>query len=535
MNTTCTLLSGLLLASLASVLMAAPKDFGEGLANGSPPRLLTNAQNQLSHWTGIGRIRNEANTLCTASLLDTRDEMGLSGPAYVVTSSHCLHRQSGVVQKDVPIEGSISFNYFDDTLETLKTYSLKTLKWASSQSVDLAIIELDASLSDLLKEGITPLRLAEEVPPAGNNILALAAPEWETLHLSACTQQHSQELIEQPFVWRVTMKNQCKGIMLGAFGGPLLDRASNTLFGVLSTTTSGQTQERKCQRDAPCEVNQGIPTWHANTNYGSPITFLNTCFVKGVLTADAEHCDLYPSTSITFQNPEPIQQYFIKKPGAKNKDIVPRWDLSFTINTPFYRYKTTRRARECENPASYSVPYEAAHAHINDAIPPQTGMHMLCILGVDSAQQPATNGMMTNALSLAVELAEPGPARTPDVHIALDKDVIGTYSVTWKLASPFMSRYTYKYGPAAQIDCLRPVDYKVIPPTPSAPPPPPIEEDEAEPINLFHSPQEETPIRSGDNYIHLITTRNNPIKICTYAFDQANQPSTLRVDLLKPR
>lgn len=529
MNITHIALTGLLLGSLSSALVAAPSDFGEGMANTSPARLLTNARHEHAHWNGVGRIRNEAQTLCTATLLDTRDASAKSGPAYVLTSSHCLHRINGAVQKDLPIKGTISFNYFDDTLESIKTYPLKTLKWGSSQGVDLAIIELQAPLADLLKDGITPLKLADEVPADGNDILALAAPEWDTLHLSACAQQSSRELVEQPFVWRVTMKNQCQGIARGSFGGPLLDRASNTVFGILSTSTTGQPEERKCQRDSPCEINNGQPSWHPDTNYGSPVVFLNQCFAGGALQADNEHCDLYPITSITFRNPEPIQQYFVKKPGGKSKDIVPRWNLTFTTNTPFYRYKTTRRAIECESPVNYSSPIPAENAYINNAIGPQTGMHMLCIVGVTSAEQAVTNGMMRNALTLAVELAEPGPARTPDLTISLDKYGLGAYTVIWNLAPPFMQRYTYKYGPAATTDCLRPAGFLPIPTAPLA-----DDEDDEEPIELVH-PLNDFPGMPPEKFAQVIAVRHAPIKICTYAFDQADQPSSLRVDLLKPR
>lgn len=526
MNTISVVISGLLLGSLSGLLYAAPKDFGEGLVNHHSARLLSNAQHQHDHWSGVGRIRNENQTLCTASLLDTRSAEGISGPAYVLTSTHCLHRLNGAVQRDLPIKGSISFNYFDDTLETIKTFPLKTLKWGSSQGVDLAIIELQASLADLIKAGITPLKLASQVPATGDDILALAAPEWDTLHLSACSQQVSQELVEQPFVWRVTMKNQCKNIGLGGFGGPLLDRATNTLFGVLSTSTAGQPEERKCQRDAPCEIQNGMPLWHPDTNYGSPVTFLSACFVDGMLKADDEHCELYPTTSITFRNPEPIQQYFLKKTGSRQQNIVPRWNLAFTVNTPFYRYKTTRRAIDCENPASYSAPISAADAFVKDPIGPQTGMHMLCIVGVSSADQRTTHGMMRNALTLAVELAEPGPARTPNLTISLDKQGSAAYTVIWNLAPPFMSRYTYKYGPAATTDCLRPVDYHNIPE------PVPAKDDDI--IDLFYAPNDASD-GSQEKYAQLINAWSTPYKICTYAFDQADQPSTLRVDLLKPR
>lgn len=529
MNITTLCISGPLLSSLSGAINAAHKDFGEGLTNASPARMLTNAHREHDHWNGVGRIRNDDQSLCTASLLDTRDENGRSGPAYVLTSSHCLHRLSGSTQKDLPIKGSINFNYFDDTLDTFKTYPLKTLKWSSNQGVDLAVIELHSSLTDVMKAGIRPLKLAEEVPADGTDILALMAPEWNTLHVSACAQQASQELVEQPFVWRETMKNQCNGTGHGTFGGPLLDRQSNTLFGILSTSTHGQPKERKCQRDAPCEVIAGQPTWHPETNYGSPVTFLNRCFVKGVLQADSQQCNLFPSVSITFINPEPIQQYFTRQPDGKGNDIVPRWNLTFSTNAPFYRYKTTRRAIDCENPVHYSSPIKADNARINDAIDAQTGLHMLCIIGVTSAEQTVTNNMMRNALTLAVELVDPGPARTPSVTIALDKLGSLAYTVIWGLDPPFMRRYTYKYGPVATTDCASASNYLPIPGKPAL-----DGDDEDPPIDLVY-PLNDPPGKPQKRFAQLISVRDTPIKICTYAFDQADQPSPLRVDLLKPR
>lgn len=530
MNTPSSLFGALLAGVLCVPVLASPSDFGANLANLTPSRLLTNDRGQNRHWSGVGRVRNETNTLCTASLLDTRNGEGnATGPAYIITSSHCIHRTNEFVHKDMPLKGSISFNYFDDTLAALKTYPLKTLKWSSSQGVDLAIIELDSALATLIDNGITPLKLAEEAPADGSDILALSAPAWDTLRLSACTQQASAEIVEQPYVWRVTMKNQCQGIAPGSFGGPLLNRQSNEIFGILGTSTRGSNADKKCQRDAPCEVKNGIATRHADSNYGSPVTFLRSCFVEGVLHSNIDTCDLYPTTVIGFKNPQPIKQYYVTA-NKGSKSIIPTWDLRFTINTPFYRYKTTRRAIDCENPALYSAPVAAENAYINDPIGPQTGMHMLCVVGVESAEQPVTPGMMKNALTLAVELAEPGPARTPDVSISLDKEGLQAYTVKWKMAPPFMSRYTYKMGPAHSTDCLRPVGYLAIP----LPRPEPEDDDEGE--DIYHHPLEDQAITpADDDFIQIVSTNTHPIKICTYAYDQADQPSTLRVDILKPR
>ena len=48
-----------------------------------PARLLTNARREHSHWNGVGRIRNETQALCTASLLDTRSGIGRPGTSRV--------------------------------------------------------------------------------------------------------------------------------------------------------------------------------------------------------------------------------------------------------------------------------------------------------------------------------------------------------------------------------------------------------------------------------------------------------------------
>ncbi|VVO03544.1 serine protease [Pseudomonas fluorescens] len=517
-----------LLTACPVYLWGASKDFGEGLANASAPRLLTNANQQHNHWSGIGRIRNDK-ALCNATLLDTRDEQGTSGPAYIITSSHCIHRVSGAVIKDQVLKGHISFNYFDDTLEQLKTYPLKTLKWGSSHGVDLALIELDIPLSALISNGIEPMKLAEDLPDEARPILALIVPEWNTLHLSACLQQASQEVVEQPFVWRVTMKNQCKGVQSGAFGAPLVDRATNTLFGILSSTTIGQAAAKKCQRDAPCEVRDGKASWHADSNYGSPVVFLKHCFVEGVLTDNEQTCNLYPATSITFSSHEPLQQYFVKRPGDKGWNITPSWNLEFTTTSRLYRYKAVRRASECENPVHYSPPINSHNASIKDPIGPQTGMHLLCILGVES-DQAVSNSAMRNALTLAVELAEPAATRAPDVSIVLDRQFLQRYTVIWNLAPPFISRYTYKFGPAQRTDCLAPEGYRTLPPKHSDT----EESDDAE--DLFGMPPlDQAPDAPHQKFAQIISTHNQPIKICTYAFDQAGRPSDLRVDRLKPR
>jgi hypothetical protein len=61
-------------------------------------------------------------------------------------------------------------------------------------------------------------------------------------------------------------------------------------------------------------------------------------------------------------------------------------------------------------------------------------------------------------------------------------------------------------------------------------------EDDDDGLDLYDHPLEDSPgLHAPDKTVRIIAARDQPYKICTYAFDQADQPSTLRTDLLKPR
>ena len=70
------------------------------------------------------------------------------------------------------------------------------LAYRPCQGVDLAVIELHSTLAELINAGIHPLKLAEEVPADGTDILALAAPEWKgRLCLRSSKKVYNQSLV----------------------------------------------------------------------------------------------------------------------------------------------------------------------------------------------------------------------------------------------------------------------------------------------------------------------------------------------------
>jgi V8-like Glu-specific endopeptidase len=482
------------LALVAVSAVAQSSDVGDGLENLSPSRVLNNQQGRYDHWKGIGRLQSEGGRACTATLIDTRTSADTAtGPAYVLTSGHCLYRKnSSVILADQPLSGSVTFNYFADTLAQQQPYPLKHVNWSSMQGVDLAVIELDATLDTLMEAGIQPLQMAEDAPEAGTDILVVGAPlpfPAPYLRMAACTQQTSGEVIEQPWVWRHTVKNQCKDIEAGSSGSPLLIRDSNQLFAVINTTTlatEGQTLELVPSAETTRSDLDG--------NFGNPISYLRPCFVEGKFTSDPETCPLFPTFSLEFSNS--VARYAKVKLGEDGNEIYPHWNAAFSIDKPFYRYKTVRQARLCETPDYYSPAIKSEDARIETQIGPEVGVHMLCILGVDSTEERPSPGLMRNALTLAVELQAPSDPSPPQVQIS---QRFRSYSINWKFDQRLISHQTFKLGPVESTNCNDSTGYKPAWRKVTVPP------------------------------------EKLPLKVCTYAYDHADQPSQVREDLLVAR
>lgn len=94
--------------ALASVLALTTLN---AIAAQAVPTPLTNANGENAHWTGIGRLSVPPYTQCIATLIDSREQTSATnGPAYVLTSGHCLSTRNGQIVHDAPAQGTITFN-----------------------------------------------------------------------------------------------------------------------------------------------------------------------------------------------------------------------------------------------------------------------------------------------------------------------------------------------------------------------------------------------------------------------------------------
>jgi V8-like Glu-specific endopeptidase len=498
MNPNTVLILGGLFTLLSLPAFASPSDYGDGIEPYTPSRLLENSDGKFNRWNGIGRLESRGNRLCTAVLINTHTPGSdqADSPAYLLSNAHCAYTTAGRIGVDLEIEGHVEFNYFKDTANNRKVYPLKRLTWSSLQGMDLALLELDAPLSELLKDGIEPLRLTDALPEANSNILSVSAPVTATgytLRLSACTLEAVAHIIEHPYAWTNNLKNTCMDVLPGSSGSPILDRTSNQIIGIMGTTTRNSSEESRCFTDAPCEVKAGQATWVSDTNYGSPTHHLNSCFADGKFDLSLKACALSPDFTVTLHNPNYLNHYFRIRQDEQGNPIAPRWNLRFSIDTSHFYFKTVRDPMECRDPHRYSSSTHAQSAFIDSPIGTEAGMYMLCVIGVNGAQERVTPGLLNNAYIQTAELVEDAP--TPVSNITVTP--AGTKQhISFNYVMPSNVGYAYKFGSPDVIDCDDRKGYKTA------------------------------------NYNFNISQRLLPVKLCTYAKDAAGEQSEPRTDLI---
>ncbi|MBF6042499.1 trypsin-like peptidase domain-containing protein [Pseudomonas sp. P154a] len=482
------------LCSLCLPCFADTRDYGENLQNLAASRVLKNIDGSQDHWQGIGRLEING-ARCTATLLDTRDELASPPtPAYVLTAGHCIELTNGNIVTDKPVSGTMQFNFFAD-IPGFKSYPLKAVVWRSMQGVDLAIVELEVSLQKLIDEGIQPLKLARDTPANDTDVLIVGAPtgfEDVTLRMAACTLQPALEIVEGAWVWRNTFMTRCQDIRGGSSGSPLLDRYTNEIVGVIGTGNFDDSII-PCRDHAPCTPVGNVYLAVPGNVYGNPTAFLNGCFLQGRIAKNPpSSCQLYPAFTVD-TDANKLERYKRVKQQDNGSIAIPTWNYRFSISTAFYRHKGVRTAMDCESPHHYSDAVSSIDTFINSEIGTEPGFYFLCILGVDSLAQEPESGLLKNALSLPVEVLENKPTSPPDLSIKGDVNV-----TLAKTAEPYRT-YSIKFGPAATTDC--------------------------------HQPEKYVDDMDMDFWID---SEELPGKLCSIAYDKSGQASEPRTDLLSP-
>ncbi|SDX33377.1 V8-like Glu-specific endopeptidase [Pseudomonas syringae] len=487
--------------SLTTFATAHEFGYGDGMPAYAPSVLLENKDGRFKHWTGIGRMESRGNSMCTAVLIDPRanpETDSADVPAYVLSSGHCTYTQPGQLAVDLEIEGHVEFNYFKDMPRERKSYALKRINWSSLRGTDLALLELDTTLSRLIEDGIRPMTMETDVPVVGIDVLSVSAPltaTGYTLRMSACKLESIANIVEHPYTWNANQSNQCEDVLPGSSGSPLIDRYTNRIIGIMGTTTRGAEEQTRCFADSPCEVDDGQATWQANTNYASPIDSLPACFSEGVFDITRPTCNLQSAAQFTLANPAYLKNYIRLDRDEDGEVIAPHWDMKFTVNTSTFKFKTVRDAIQCRDPEGYRSSGDSRAAHINAVIGTEPGLYSLCIAGQNDDEDSAP-GVLENAFIHTVELVE--ASETPAPNVTIERLDNGKHQITFTAGLPDRASHAFKFGAPELTDCADPGGYKTV------------------------------------AYNFTISPKLLPVTLCTLARDKAGHPSEPRMDVLEP-
>ncbi|MFO2462565.1 serine protease [Pseudomonas sp. 15FMM2] len=477
----------LLPALLCLAGLTCARDLAEGLTDQSPSVALQNHSQAYALWSGIGRLKNSIGHTCNAVLLDTRNRKGNAvGPAYALTSGHCVFFSYGTARLSKTIDASIIFNYFYDVPEQQHTAHVKTTLWSSMAGTDLAILELDTTLATLIAKGIMPLKLADHYQYAGEReVINVGSPSGflqKGLRMSVCKESTTDSFVEHPGVFPGAMKNRCNDLQFGSSGSPMLDRQTNEITGIVSKVAAVIKKEilNNCKNTSACEA--------AKFNYSYPAHDLRHCFVDGLFLNNTVSCQLKP-VEITLEEPWNLPPFVHIQEGATQQSILPTWNVRFSIEDPFYRYKTVNSVKNCDVPSGYKSAMASTDAYINQAIGPALGPHVLCIIGLTTRSQPLTSALLHNAYTHAVFLMPAAPA--PKISL--------NYRLAWEdQHAGFIHYYAYIVRSLAA-SCADSSDARYAPTTGSV---------------TFEASQ-------------------LPVTVCSYARNAAGQPSATRKDVIE--
>ncbi|WP_242208881.1 MULTISPECIES: serine protease [unclassified Pseudomonas] len=464
--------------------------------------LLSNAGGDFNHWNGVGKIFKGDRPYCSAFLLDTRETgKEANGPAYIMTNAHCTSIRVGAIA-DIAYQGQMQFNFFHDTRAGAKRYDIDKVNWASFASTDIAILQLGTSLDSLIKDGITPLKLAAAAPGNVSQVNLVSAPATAAgLRLSTCTQEPTHTtLIKYLNVHTNYQKQNCKGIEPGSSGAPVIDVTTGEVTGILSGTTYGIASDDLCFWHGLCGNNKKKSLLPHQASQSFPVDYLSTCFTNGKFNLGAENCALSAHSNFQFRlNSRAITDIGLHKAPTSTNQLTPKWDIAFSMSTEFYRFKTVRDAQACYSPDKYSDRISTINAKVQSAIGREAGLHYLCLIGANSIDQQADIGYLGNAQILAARVVTPVLEQLPAPTLTVEPD--GDYLFIKYREEPDRNLWTQIYtGPVEETNCseINPERYSKV-------------------DDGFY-----TPIKAL------------PLTLCSFTMDRNLSVSEVRVDQLRP-
>ena len=235
-----------------------------------------------------GIVKLDAGSNCTGTLIDTGVP---AGPAYVLTNGHCVGDVGRPAQKTLLNEewwGTATFLRAEGNDENNYVVEVERLDYSTMRHTDTAIVRLKATLGELQERGLRALPIADAEPAEGSAVVNVGVPvddlsqdDW-VLRRSACTLGAQHTLIEFSWLWHGVWSNDCRGIVPGSSGSPLMATdargAPTEIVAVINTTSADAGDIGPCEIHHPCQVTAERWEMVPDTSYAQSAAGIGRCF-----------------------------------------------------------------------------------------------------------------------------------------------------------------------------------------------------------------------------------------------------------------
>jgi hypothetical protein len=402
---------------------------------------------------------------CSGVLVRPGGDPVPDAPAYALTNGHCIDLlPPSEVRRDARARGTVTFGWPGGPLD--ETAEVSSVRWASMKGTDLAILELDRTLEDLQAAGVPAYPIALEPRGPGTHVAIVGAPVPEDdtdrqLRLAVCALLPPVDLVEDRWWWHGFPRDDCAGIRHGSSGSPVLDLATGELVGLVNTGTEGSEGRSDCMFDRPCEVAMGAAVSREDAVYGPSVAGLAACWgADGRFTGPGDACPLDPGIGLRVEGAVEVTNPDAVRPDGRRSRST--WGARLSTDDPalrWYRAKTGRLGRvDCRDAAGYGPPVLLTAAPTYDEpLPRAEGRYQLCLLAGpgpvpdEGWQEPRFATVVTAWIDRTPPLPAPDFAATStDDGWVVDPIVV----------PPELTTYTWKAGPAEQVDCADPAGYR---------------------------------------------------------------------------
>jgi uncharacterized protein (TIGR03437 family) len=427
--------------------------------------LLPSADGSNDGFAGVGQFRGTLT--CTGSLIDPSGLGATDSKAWLLTAGHCISLEPYGVIRNQPLTAQVTFKFFVDTPPANRVpVRTRATGWATMKGIDLALVELDATLGDLASQGIRPLRLASSAPEAGRAVFwagisgSPIPSQLQFVRLGRCTLGADVQLLEGSWIWNGDLSNNCPDLYAGASGSPLFDAATGEVIGVISTSTLlnfEQGPDYDCQVNRPCVIRHGRTVMERDTSYAADVQGLPQCFDQAnVLDLQRVGCPLDPGYQLTVQSgANEVQPESGGKPAT--------WDARLSGTQLYYSYKSFRAGRDtCGNLSGYSVPALVASAPvISDPIGREDGYYFLCVIAGDTSSIDSSWQQPSHASARFKRLDGQPPLLLVDYEL---EALANAYRLVFDTGGGGTSDLGFgleKRGPLPATDCNDPGNYRI--------------------------------------------------------------------------